>query len=109
MHTHEKAFVLRAWPVGWQVRAPWIGLQLHHQQAFSQLCSAALYPTSPSCHHLTLDQVHRRVDRNASDALEEWMSRLVAPHPTSFSSHPPTILPIPAICRTFPLGFGSKG
>ena len=47
MHTHEEARFLRAQPVGLQVRAPWIGVQLHHLGAFSQLCSAALHPTPP--------------------------------------------------------------
>ena len=64
------------------------------------LCCPALHSTL--YHHVPLLKVHRRVDRNASDALEEWMSRLVAPHPTSFSSHPTTILPIPDLSPAAP-------
>ena len=64
MHTHEEARFLRAQPVGLQVRAPWIGVQLHHLGAFSQLCSAALHPTPP-CATIPLSQVHRRGGRTA--------------------------------------------
>ena len=71
------------------------------------LCCPALHSTL--YHHVPLLKVHQGVNRMALGVVKEWMSRLVAPHPTSYSSHPPTILPIPAICRTFPLGSGSKG
>ena len=68
-------------------------------------CCPAPHPTLN--HHVSLAQVHRRGGRTAIYAVEEWMSRLVAPHLTPF---PPTHHPSFSTQQSVvPPPSGSKG